>query len=502
MNTQYMKVNPNELVIDLPVDETNVQKKMDSMRLDGVVGQPIAIWLNGSRIIDGFHRTVAAQRLGWAEIDCVVTDCDEERFWDLRIQSAKQHASVEQERLEAWIWECWNASQWDDELLESEVNEFNLDDEGVIDFIKVVMEEERKRLDVIDFSCLQKDYHAPQWESRFLSVCFREGAKTWTDAENLPDEKFLNSRDNAIPASYLKKARQMQDRHLLLVRDKEPKVEFKKSINDFLSVDKKRAALLLAAWNTLGDCSNEYIRRWFQDKSEKWGIPIKEVIRVIFRFVHPEYENLINVQHLAGDVSLLQYYALNCNQLIAKFSPKKDEENKDQYLDRIRRRETEHDLLRKKDSEECINRIKTIQDENESIRREREIKELQRQEYLKSPAGQAELRKNKLSELEHQFDFIAECIIRLNISKFPEVARRLTSLIDLVENKIEESFPDLAQKTKVNPIIAENIELRRQAEEQKRKIESLERALNSKQGSTKMLPKTQAFSSIEIEAMA
>ena len=113
------KVNVNDLVIDMPLDEANVAQKMESLKSGGLV-QPVTVWLKDFRIIDGFHRTEAAKRLGWAEIDCVVKDCDEETFWDARIQSARQHYKVTDERMKTWIQECWQQTEW---YVESEEND-------------------------------------------------------------------------------------------------------------------------------------------------------------------------------------------------------------------------------------------------------------------------------------------------------------------------------------------------------------------------------------------
>ena len=110
-NSDIMMVNPAEIVIDMPVDEVNINQKMDSMRERGII-QPVTLWLQGMRVIDGFHRTVAAQRLGWQEIPCYVVDCSEDAFWDARIQSARQHHKIENERLNAWILESWKTTEW------------------------------------------------------------------------------------------------------------------------------------------------------------------------------------------------------------------------------------------------------------------------------------------------------------------------------------------------------------------------------------------------------
>jgi hypothetical protein len=105
------KVNVNDLVIDMPLDEANVQQKMESLKNGGLV-QPVTVWLNDFRIIDGFHRTEAAKRLGWTDVDCVVKDCDDETFWDARIQSARQHHTITGQRLISWISEVWEKTEW------------------------------------------------------------------------------------------------------------------------------------------------------------------------------------------------------------------------------------------------------------------------------------------------------------------------------------------------------------------------------------------------------
>lgn len=110
-NSDMMMVNPSEIVIDMPVDEQNVLQKMESMKERGII-QPVTLWLQGMRVIDGFHRAVAAQRLGWKEMPCYVVDCSEDAFWDARIQSAKQHHSISDIRLAVWIHDSWKSSEW------------------------------------------------------------------------------------------------------------------------------------------------------------------------------------------------------------------------------------------------------------------------------------------------------------------------------------------------------------------------------------------------------
>jgi len=111
MEAQNMKVNPRELVIDLPLDEANVLVKMESMAQLGQV-EDVTIRLQDMRIINGFHRVEAATRMGWDSIDARVVELDDEAFWDARIQAARQHHRIEGERLLAWMMECWKQTKW------------------------------------------------------------------------------------------------------------------------------------------------------------------------------------------------------------------------------------------------------------------------------------------------------------------------------------------------------------------------------------------------------
>lgn len=98
-----------DIVVDMPISEALVRSKMKMLAEDGLV-QPLTIWEQGMRVIDGFHRLEAAKRLGWSTIRCHLVDVSEEKFWSARIDSAKQHAEIEKPRLLAWIRECWKSS--------------------------------------------------------------------------------------------------------------------------------------------------------------------------------------------------------------------------------------------------------------------------------------------------------------------------------------------------------------------------------------------------------
>ena len=63
-------------------------------------------------LIDGFHRVAAMQELGFDSVECIITPCDDETFWDLRIMSASLHKSVAFARAVDWVEECFRVSPW------------------------------------------------------------------------------------------------------------------------------------------------------------------------------------------------------------------------------------------------------------------------------------------------------------------------------------------------------------------------------------------------------
>lgn len=111
MNAEIMMVDPNELVIDLPLSEAKIRELWPSITVSGVM-QPVFVWLNDMRIIDGFHRTETARRIGITSIPVLIRDCNEEEFWSARIVSARAHHAIEAERLAAWMDECWKQTKW------------------------------------------------------------------------------------------------------------------------------------------------------------------------------------------------------------------------------------------------------------------------------------------------------------------------------------------------------------------------------------------------------
>lgn len=113
--SSIVRVPVASLVIDMALDDNNVAEKVMSMRNNGLI-QPLTLWIDDLRVIDGFHRVAAADILGWQNIDAIIKDIDEEAFWDARIQSARQHADISNERLVQWVISCWKASEWPTKL--------------------------------------------------------------------------------------------------------------------------------------------------------------------------------------------------------------------------------------------------------------------------------------------------------------------------------------------------------------------------------------------------
>jgi hypothetical protein len=126
MQRDYMMINPQDIVIDMPCSRPRIDELKASIQQVGMI-QPITIWLSGQRVIDGFHRSMAAQELGLPEVPAIVVDCDAEAFWDARIQSAKQHTDIANERLMEWMYQSWKESDFGQSKTEEELYRFVYD---------------------------------------------------------------------------------------------------------------------------------------------------------------------------------------------------------------------------------------------------------------------------------------------------------------------------------------------------------------------------------------
>lgn len=394
MNSQYMKVNPNELVIDLPVDEAHVAELMESISRVGLREKP-TIWLNDMRIINGFHRVVACQKLGMIDIDCFVDDGDEEAFWDARIIAAKPHAKISNERLAVWIIDSWKVSRW---------------------------------YKPVDIEQIKKEYE--QYGRELPSTL------------QFPD----------------------------------------------------KIAAAQALWTMDQD---EGVKFWFADKAKRWGVNPRAILSALGFPGLTDKNNNYLLEPVVDRIGASVVEALAIKPHLSNFryqGTEKDIDFATKWAEERRAKTTDLSLNDYKIKEKL---------DRQHLEEEERRKEKQRQiQWMETEAGKAELRKKSLAALDREIDDIFESIESLDISNFPEALRRLTSLIMLIEDKMGDAFPEHIRKTKANPIIAENIELQRQILENQQEIESLKRALNSKQTATAKLIDTAAFSSSEIDKMA
>ncbi|MCL0057524.1 ParB N-terminal domain-containing protein [Dehalococcoidales bacterium] len=108
---QYISLPIEELVSDVPVDPVHTRELADSIKSRGQLA-PAIIREETRQVIDGFHRIAAMRELGFREMECVLTPCDDDTFWDFRIMSASLHKAVTFARAVEWIEEVFNISPW------------------------------------------------------------------------------------------------------------------------------------------------------------------------------------------------------------------------------------------------------------------------------------------------------------------------------------------------------------------------------------------------------
>ncbi len=106
---QYVSLPIEELVSDVPVDLLHVKGLADSIMSRGQLN-PVIVREETKEVIDGFHRIAAMKELGFKEVECVLTPCDDEGFWDFRIIQASLHKNVTFARAIDWIEEVFRRS--------------------------------------------------------------------------------------------------------------------------------------------------------------------------------------------------------------------------------------------------------------------------------------------------------------------------------------------------------------------------------------------------------
>ena len=99
---QYVSLPIEQLVSDVPVDPMHTKELADSIKSRGQLN-PVIVREETKEVIDGFHRVAAMAELGFDRVECVLTPCDDEGFWDFRIIQASLHKNVTFARAVDWI---------------------------------------------------------------------------------------------------------------------------------------------------------------------------------------------------------------------------------------------------------------------------------------------------------------------------------------------------------------------------------------------------------------
>lgn len=99
---QYISIPIGELVSDVPVDPVHTRELADSIMSKGQLA-PAIIREETKEVIDGFHRIAAIKQLGFNQVECVLTPCDDEGFWDFRIIEAATHKNITFARAIDWV---------------------------------------------------------------------------------------------------------------------------------------------------------------------------------------------------------------------------------------------------------------------------------------------------------------------------------------------------------------------------------------------------------------
>jgi ParB-like chromosome segregation protein Spo0J len=108
---RYASLSIKELLSDVAVDPMHVRELADSIKVSGPIS-PVLVREENLTLIDGFHRVAAMRELGFQNVECILTPCDDETFWDLRIIAASTHKSVTFSRVIEWIDEVFRLSPW------------------------------------------------------------------------------------------------------------------------------------------------------------------------------------------------------------------------------------------------------------------------------------------------------------------------------------------------------------------------------------------------------
>jgi len=108
---KYVTLPIEQLVSDVAVDPVHVRELADSIMTKGQLA-PVIVREETKEVIDGFHRIAAMKELGFDQVECVLTPCDDEGFWDFRIIQASLHKNITFARAVDWIDKIFQLSQW------------------------------------------------------------------------------------------------------------------------------------------------------------------------------------------------------------------------------------------------------------------------------------------------------------------------------------------------------------------------------------------------------
>lgn len=99
---RYDNLPIGDLVSDVSVDPVHTKELADSIMTKGQLA-PVIVREETKEVIDGFHRIAAMKELGFNQVECVLTPCDDEGFWDFRIIEAALHKNITFARAIDWI---------------------------------------------------------------------------------------------------------------------------------------------------------------------------------------------------------------------------------------------------------------------------------------------------------------------------------------------------------------------------------------------------------------
>ena len=108
---KYAMLPIEDLISDVPVDLIHIRELADSIKSRGQLN-PVIVREETKEVIDGFHRIAAMKELGFDHIECVLTPCDDEGFWDFRIVQASLHKNVTFARAIDWMDKVFTLSPW------------------------------------------------------------------------------------------------------------------------------------------------------------------------------------------------------------------------------------------------------------------------------------------------------------------------------------------------------------------------------------------------------